>query len=59
MWQDWINGVLGLWVILMPFLGFDPGLGKTLTIVTGVVIAVLGFWAAMAASKSSTGSSMM
>ncbi len=44
MWQQWINGILGLWVIAMPFLGLA---GNTLTwtmVVTGVIIAVLGFW---------------
>ncbi len=53
MWQDWVNGVLGLWVILMPFLNFTPNQTKTLTIVTGVVIAVLAFWSASAKGRSS------
>ncbi len=46
MWQNWLSGILGLWVILMPFLNLPENLPRTLTIVTGVVIAVLGFWAA-------------
>ncbi|MEK9166333.1 MAG: hypothetical protein AAB846_01210 [Patescibacteria group bacterium] len=46
MWQNWLLGFLGLWVILMPFLGFPLGLHRALTIITGVLIAVLGFWSA-------------
>ncbi|MEK7599021.1 MAG: hypothetical protein AAB474_01020 [Patescibacteria group bacterium] len=52
MWQDWVNGIVGVWIILMPFLGFDPGLHQTLMIISGIVVAVLGFWSAMGKSKS-------
>ncbi|PIR69340.1 MAG: hypothetical protein COU47_03140 [Candidatus Niyogibacteria bacterium CG10_big_fil_rev_8_21_14_0_10_46_36] len=48
MWKNWILGVLGLWVILMPFLGMPPTLMRTIYIVTGIAIAVLGFWSATA-----------
>ncbi|MDP3762841.1 MAG: hypothetical protein Q8Q97_02105 [bacterium] len=54
MWQNWLNGILGLWIILMPFLGLTAGMHRTLMIVTGVVIAVLGFWSA----SSSNGGAM-
>ncbi|MEK7162343.1 MAG: hypothetical protein AAB730_00610 [Patescibacteria group bacterium] len=46
MWQNWLLGILGLWVILMPFLALPSGLHRTLMIVTGIVVAVLGFWSA-------------
>lgn len=46
MWKNWVLGVLGLWVILMPFLGLHPTLMRTIYIVTGIAIAVLGFWSA-------------
>jgi len=46
MWKNWILGVLGLWVILMPFLGMPLTLMRTIFIVTGIAIAVLGFWSA-------------
>ncbi|MBI2609894.1 hypothetical protein HYW53_01830 [Candidatus Giovannonibacteria bacterium] len=45
MWQNWVTGILGLWVILIPFLGMEP-IRQNVLIVTGVVIAVLGFWSA-------------
>ncbi len=48
MWQDWVNGILGLWVILIPFVGADS---VTVLVITGIVIAVLGFWAASAGKK--------
>jgi hypothetical protein len=44
MWQQWVNGILGIWTIVVPFLGFT---GNTLTwtlVVTGLVVAILGFW---------------
>lgn len=46
MWQQWINGILGLWVIVVPFLGLtDVQLSWTLSI-SGLAIAILGFWGA-------------
>jgi len=43
MWQSWINGILGIWVIIIPFIGAT---NTTVLVITGVVIAILGFWAA-------------
>ena len=44
MWQNTLNGVLGLIVILIGFLGLSSvALTWTLAI-TGLVIAILGFW---------------
>lgn len=46
MWQQWILALLGLWVIAVPFMGFDTaGLMWTLAI-TGLAIAVLSVWRA-------------
>jgi hypothetical protein len=48
MWMDWINGLLGLGVIGVAFLGLTGAtLGWTLGIL-GAVIAILGFWSANA-----------
>lgn len=50
MWQQWVNAILGLWVIAVPFLGM---VGNALTwtlVVTGAVVAILGFWGAQEAS---------
>ncbi|MEK9156138.1 MAG: SPW repeat protein [Patescibacteria group bacterium] len=46
MWQQWVNGILGIWVLLVPFLGFTPEALTSVLVVTGLVIAILGFWGA-------------
>jgi hypothetical protein len=53
-WQHWVNAVLGLWVLAIPFLGFT---GDTLTwtlAVTGIVIAALAVWGALNNSQTTT-----
>jgi SPW repeat len=52
MWKDWVNGILGIWVLVIPFaMGVTDSALTTTLVVTGIVIAILGFWAA-AAPKS-------
>ncbi len=46
MWQQWINGILGLWVIAIPFLGLSASAFMWTLAITGIAIAVLGFWGA-------------
>ncbi len=47
LWQQWVNGILGLWVIAIPFLAITgAALGWTVA-VTGIIVAILGFWATM------------
>ena len=46
MWQQWVNGVLGLWVLLVPFLGLTDAQNTWTFASTGLVIAILGFWGA-------------
>lgn len=43
MWQQWINAVLGLWVLALAFMGAE--FSWTLAI-TGVAVAALGIWGA-------------
>jgi VIT1/CCC1 family predicted Fe2+/Mn2+ transporter len=44
MWQQWTNGILGLWIILLAFLNLSgTALVWTLAI-SGIAIAILGFW---------------
>lgn len=46
---DWVNVVLGLWLIASPFiLGFS-GLAFAMwnSIIVGLVVAILGLWAAL------------
>lgn len=37
-------GVLGIWVVVLAFLGFSDSLHQLLLIVTGLAIAISGFW---------------
>ncbi|MBU6231998.1 MAG: SPW repeat protein [Patescibacteria group bacterium] len=48
MWQSWLNGVLGLWILVSPFIGIgDVSSGMTTNmVIVGIVVAILGFWAA-------------
>ncbi|MES2995058.1 MAG: hypothetical protein V4681_03440 [Patescibacteria group bacterium] len=44
MWQQWLTGLLGLWLVLLAFLGFS---GDSLTwslMITGFLVTALGFW---------------
>jgi len=44
MWSQWINGLLGIWVVIASWSFMAPSTGRTLLIITGIVVAVLGFW---------------
>ena len=46
MWQQWVNGILGLWVVAMSFVEMSPTTFTWTAVVTGLAIAVLGFWGA-------------
>jgi hypothetical protein len=46
MWQQWTNGILGLWVVIVPFLGLTGQQNAWTLVVTGLVVAILGFWGA-------------
>ena len=52
MWQQWVNAILGLWTIIAAWAYLPSGTGKSLLIVTGIIVAILGFWGA--ADTSST-----
>lgn len=47
MWQQWVNGVLALWIILSPFMGFEAATLQWNLVIVGAVMAVLAFWGAM------------
>ena len=51
MWQNWVNGILGLWLILMGFLGLPASFSRVLLIITGIIVAILGFWAGSSGVK--------
>jgi len=41
MWQQWVNAVLGLWVIVVPFTGMTGSTLMWTLVVTGIAVAVL------------------
>jgi hypothetical protein len=43
MWQNKMNGLLGIWIIALSLLGFSESLQRILLIFTGVVIAAIAF----------------
>jgi len=45
MWQQWVNALLGLWVIVIPFLGLTGAALMWTLVVTGIVVAGLSLWA--------------
>ena len=46
MWQNFVNAILGLWLILSSFLGMSANALTTNLVIVGIVVAVLGFWGA-------------
>ena len=53
-WEEWVNVVLGIWLVVSPFiLGFN-GLMNALwnQVVVGVVVGILAIWSAVAAPET-------
>jgi len=44
MWQQWLNILAGLWIIVSAFLNFDSSAATVNFTVTGFIIAVLALW---------------
>ena len=48
MWQAWINGIVGLWLIVAAFVIAGSKTGKLINcLLTGIVLLILGLWAAV------------
>lgn len=54
MWQNWVNVILGIWLIIAPFIfNFDVA-ARWNSVIVGIVVAVLAYWAnSLAQSKTS------
>ena len=52
---NWINAVLGLWLVIAPFaLSYSGVSGATVNdIIVGIVVIILGVWAAVVPGRSS------
>jgi hypothetical protein len=46
MWQQWLNAIIGLWVIAVPFVGITGTALMWTLAISGAVIAILGIWGA-------------
>ena len=46
MWQQWVNAILGLIVVAVPFLGLTAATFTWTLVIVGAAVAVLGFWGA-------------
>jgi hypothetical protein len=47
MWQQWVNMLFGLWVIVIPFIGLTGDVLTWALAITGVIIAALALWGAV------------
>lgn len=54
MWQNWLNGVLGVVVMLVAFLGSTDVVLMWTFGTIGIVIAVVGFWGGVSSMRSSS-----
>jgi hypothetical protein len=50
-WLSWVNAVLGVWLIVAPFILGYAGNARTNDIIVGVIIAALGTWSALATNQ--------
>lgn len=47
MWQQLINGIIGIWMIILSFFLLSPGAFRVWLFWLGIIVAVLGFWGAV------------
>lgn len=51
MWQHWVNGLLGLWVLISPFVGFTIDQMTTNLVIVGIVAIIVSIWGAVQANS--------
>ncbi len=44
MWRNWFIGALGVWLIILAFLGLPSSVMRVLIIITGIIVAFVSFW---------------
>lgn len=47
MWQQWLNALLGLWIVALAFIEFGGATFSWTLAISGLAVAVLGVWGAM------------
>jgi hypothetical protein len=56
-WPSWVNALLGLWLIVAPFVLGTSGVSAAITwndIVVGILFVVFGVWSALATHAATT-----
>lgn len=55
MWQQWLTGLIGIWIIVSPWVYKFSNLTGALwnSIIFGVIIVILAIWSGVAAGKKS------
>ena len=43
MWQAWVNGILGIWLIIAAFLNFSTTGNLWDNLIVGAIVAIVGF----------------
>ena len=51
MWQNWVNVVVGILLIILPFVVATLDPLRWISVVGGIVVAVLAYWANTAAQS--------
>lgn len=47
MWQQWVNAVLGLWIVAVPFIGMNGANLMWTLVVSGIIVSGLALWGAL------------
>lgn len=47
MWQQWVNLIVGLWVIISAFAEFTPEFMVANLTISGIIVAGLAVWGAL------------
>ncbi len=52
-WLSWVNAILGVWVIVSPWVVSDTRLDATIwnNVITGLAIVILATWSALATNR--------
>ncbi|MFA6552262.1 MAG: SPW repeat protein [Candidatus Paceibacterota bacterium] len=58
MWQHYINALIGLWVIISPFVGFAGDSLSTDLVISGILLIIFSLWGAASSSYQKDESSM-
>ncbi|MCL4425773.1 MAG: SPW repeat protein [Firmicutes bacterium] len=53
MWQHWVNLILGIWLIIAPFvLGYGKSAGAWNDVLVGIVVAIVAYWGTTVRNRS-------